>query len=143
MIEIKLKKRRILASSSNTNEIYTTIILFSTYYALKGRCKSVDLEYLSFTFDHIINNTKSLDYDFVSIWDINTLIKPIILLLASYSLLEISYKKGKVTVFTTQSGNEYIEEMINENLFNEINRHAKEITSKITIKNLKNNKLLW
>lgn len=143
MIEIKLKKRRILATSSNTNEIYTAIVLFCIYYALKGKCKSVNLEYLSFTFDSIINSTESLDYDFVSTWDINTLIKPIILLLASYALLKIDYKNGKLAIFTTENGNAYIEEMINEGLFNEINYSARRITSQMTIKKLKNHKLLW
>lgn len=143
MIKIKLKKRRILASSSNTNEIYSSIILFTIYYALKGKSKSVDLEYISFAFDNIINNNKNLDYDYVQLWNINILIKPIILLLYSYELLDIDHKNRKMAIKTTETGNTYIEEMINEGFFDDINISAREITKKLTVKNLKNNKLLW
>lgn len=143
MIEIKLNKRRILASSSNTNEIYSTIVLFTIYYALKGKCKSVDLEYISFAFDNIINKTKNLDYEYVQLWNVNILIKPIILLLHSYELLNIDYKNRKMTIKITDNGNAYVEEMINEELFNDINLSAREITKKLTIKKLQNNKLLW
>ncbi|AXF60794.1 hypothetical protein DVA43_15225 [Leclercia sp. W6] len=143
MIEIKLNKRRILASSSNTNEIYCSIVLFTIYYALKGKCKSVDLEYITFTFDNIINNTFNLDYNYVQVWNVNTLIKPIILLLHSYELLTVDYKNGKMIIKITETGNAYVEEMINEGLFKEINISAKDITKRMTIKKLQNNKLLW
>ncbi|AXT68070.1 TPA: hypothetical protein N2X84_004901 [Klebsiella pneumoniae] len=143
MIEIKLNKRRILASSSNTNEVYSSIVLFTIYYALKGKSKSVNLEYISFAFDNIINKTKNLDYDYVQLWNVNTLIKPIILLLYSYELLDIDYKNRNMAVKITDNGNAYVEEMINEELFNDINISAREITKKLTIKKLQNNKLLW
>ncbi|MDM6732533.1 hypothetical protein QUG33_24425, partial [Citrobacter braakii] len=73
----------------------------------------------------------------------NTLIKPIILLLYSYELLDIDYRNKKMAVKTTDNGNAYVEEMINEELFNDINISAREITKKLTIKKLQNNKLLW
>ncbi|MGF6436603.1 hypothetical protein [Kosakonia sp. 1610] len=143
MIEIKLNKRRVLASSSNSNEIYSSIVLFTIYYALKGRTKSVNLEYISFAFDNIINNTNNLDYDYVQLWNVNSLIKPIILLLYTYELLDIDYKNSKMAIKITYNGILYVEEMINEELFNDINTSARELTKKLTIKKLQNNKLLW
>lgn len=143
MIEIKLNKRRVLASSSNSNEIYSSIVLFTIYYALRGRTKSVNLEYISFAFDNIINNTNNLDYDYVQLWNVNSLIKPIILLLYTYELLDIDYKNSKMAIKITDNGNLYVEEMINEELFNDINTSARELTKKLTIKKLQNNKLLW
>ncbi|MBQ0688795.1 hypothetical protein J7315_22395 [Providencia rettgeri] len=143
MIKIILNKKRILSSSYNTNEIYSSIVLFIIYHALKGKIKSIDLEYLSFTFDCIIKNTNNIDYDFVSCWDVNPLIKPIILLLSSYQLINIINKNSKLSISITDSGNLYVEEMISEKLFNEVNEKARKITSKLTIKKLKNNKLIW
>lgn len=43
----------------------------------------------------------------------------------------------------TYNGILYVEEMINEELFNDINTSARELTKKLTIKKLQNNKLLW
>lgn len=48
-----------------------------------------------------------------------------------------------MAVKITDNGNAYVEEMINEELFNDINISAREITKKLTIKKLQNNKLLW
>ena len=65
------------------------------------------------------------------------------MLLYSYELLDIDYRNKKMAVKTTDNGNAYVEEMINEELFNDINISAREITKKLTIKKLQNNKLLW
>ncbi|EOY0927179.1 hypothetical protein ACRCWK_005448, partial [Klebsiella pneumoniae] len=63
--------------------------------------------------------------------------------LYSYELLDIDYKNRNMAVKITDNGNAYVEEMINEELFNDINISAREITKKLTIKKLQNNKLLW
>lgn len=143
MIEIKLKKRRILSSSSNSNEIYCSIILLIIYHTLKGKSKTIGFEYLNFAFHNIINNIENLDYDFVQSWEVNTLIKPITILLASYKLIKVESRNGRMVISITESGILHVEEMINEGLFNEIHTSTIKITKKLTFKKLKNSRLLW
>lgn len=143
MIEIKLNKKRILSSSFNTNEIYVAVILFCVYYTVSGRSKSIKLSVLNFSFDCIINDTEPSDYEFVSTWSINPLLKPLLVMLDSFKLIEIKNNSGKIQIHITENGKSYVEEMINENLFVGINLSAKYLTQKLTSKKFENQKLIW
>lgn len=143
MIEIKLKNKRVLASSFNTNEIYSAIIMFIIYHAVRGRCKSVRINYINFSFDCVMNNTILTDHEYVSTWNINPLLKPLLVMLCSYGLLSLQRKSTGLEFHMTENGNSYVEEMINEGLFSEINITAQRLAHSLTLKKLDNQKLIW
>ncbi|WED68461.2 hypothetical protein PJ912_22410 [Pectobacterium colocasium] len=143
MIEIKLKTKRVLASSFNTNEIYSTVIMFIIYYAVRGRCKSVRINYINFSFDCVMNNTLLIDHEHVPTWNINPLLKPLLVMLCSYGLLSFQRKSTGLEFHMTDYGNSYVEEMINEGLFSEINLSTQRLSRSLTLKKLDNQKLIW
>ncbi|MFJ5498916.1 hypothetical protein ACIPUN_03100 [Pectobacterium sp. CHL-2024] len=143
MIEIKLKNKRVLSSSFNTNEIYSAIIMFSIYHALRGRCKSVKINYIHFSFDCVIKNITLNDHEYVGPWSINPLLKPLIIMLCSYGFLSYQNKPSGLEIKITDAGNTYVEEMINEGLFLEINVSTQRLAQSLTLKKLDNQKLIW
>ncbi|ECE0596741.1 hypothetical protein ACL44_23865, partial [Salmonella enterica subsp. enterica] len=91
----------------------------------------------------VMNNTILTDHEYVSTWNINPLLKPLLVMLCSYGLLSFQRKSTGLEFHMTENGNSYVEEMINEGLFSEINISAQRLAYSLTLKKLDNQKLIW
>lgn len=143
MINMEISKRRVVSDSHNTTDIFVVIIMFCVFHALKGKRKTVNLDYLNFCFESVINSYVLDDVKFVKPWGINKSLKPILIMMVKQGLLNFQVKNYNLEILISEYGILYLNEIMQNSLFTEINQSAASVTQKISAVKLNKQKFIW
>ena len=143
MIEMVISKKRIISDSHNTTDIFVVVIMFCIYHAIKGSRKSVEYSYINFCFESVLNSDSYSDIRRVKSWGINKSLKPILIMMINQGLLVAKLKSYKLELSLSDYGVMYVKEMIENSLFEEINKGADAITKKLSTSALKKQNFIW